>query len=466
MTALALIKLGILMAAGCSVAAVFSSLRLLLGGNDAVPGNVLTENNWESDTSQNIVEGILNAPVGRAAGRKPSWDANHRFPRHGTPEFRRECNWMLSAPPVAQGSDGCTLLTRPEPHSGEGMSLWAAQVVAGRLLALQTGCRLLLDYGPDVHIDQVLGPPLGSQVNWSVPDGFVCRKESRCVKSRYFARSFPTCKPVDIDGVARDLGVEDELSLIPIPEYRLIYMQNKELFEVKNQTSPDSTSRRKALTDAFPRFDIRTGMACAFGSLLELAPTAQQFEPSLFSTLLPALRSEDAFVLSLYIRTGRTDQAYRLEKKGEVIGEDTRGLSGLPQRAIDCALKLETQHLGSDGEGKHYTNVIWMVVTDSPSVKRRITTEYDGMLTKNMTGMPRRVLSTSSRGVHTRPRRGPSTADFAEGMIDWYLLGESDLVISSGGVSFSATGALRTARPVYGVPLKGEECGLLNLNED
>jgi hypothetical protein len=74
----------------------------------------------------------------------------------------------------------------------------------------------------------------------------------------------------------------------------------------------------------------------------------------------------------------------------------------------------------------------------------------------NSDSIPREVLTTTARGVHTRASRDPSTADFAEAMMDWYLVGESDLMITSNPkvCIFGMTAALRTAMPVY----NGETC--------
>ncbi len=67
----------------------------------------------------------------------------------------------------------------------------------------------------------------------------------------------------------------------------------------------------------------------------------------------------------------------------------------------------------------------------------------------------REVLTTTARGVHhTRASRDPS--DFAEAMMDWYLVGALDLMITSNPkvYTFGTTAALRTAMPVY----NGETC--------
>lgn len=122
---------------------------------------------------------------------------------------------------------------------------------------------------------------------------------------------------------------------------------------------------------------------------------------------------------------------------------------------IVCALHVEQQHLAE----MTYARVVWMVITDSQYLKQWITESYDS--TRNNTslaGVPRRqVVTTHSRGAHSRATRGPSTADFAEALIDWYLIGESDLVITdTNSPFFAGTPALRTTRPYYRVPLKGE----------
>ena len=65
-------------------------------------------------------------------------------------------------------------------------------------------------------------------------------------------------------------------------------------------------------------------------------------------------------------------------------------------------------------------------------------------------GIPRTILTTTSRGIHTRGARNPSTANFAEGLLDWYLMGESDAIITtSQGYSYGTTAAIRTATPLY-----------------
>jgi hypothetical protein len=123
------------------------------------------------------------------------------------------------------------------------------------------------------------------------------------------------------------------------------------------------------------------------------------------------------------------------------------------EKILKCALHLEKEQLRE----RSYSRVVWMILTDSQYLKQWITESYDtryaNATLSDSTTMRREVVTTRSRGAHTRSRRGPSTADFAEAMIDWYLIGESDLVVSDdNSVSFGGTATLRTARPLYKPP--------------
>jgi hypothetical protein len=104
-----------------------------------------------------------------------------------------------------------------------------------------------------------------------------------------------------------------------------------------------------------------------------------------------------------------------------------------------------------------------MVVTDSAHLKKGLVEDYSSVDVRDLSGgptnktilpIPRQVLTTQSRGKHTRTYRRPSTADFAEALIDWYLIGESDAIATERTVfsSFETTAALRTNRPVYITP--------------
>ena len=313
----------------------------------------------------------------------------------------------------------------------EGISDWIAQTVSGHLLARQKGCNLYLDYGPDVDIHQVLTP--SSNNNWTVPDGFDCNN------NKHYFRTQPDYRNgIALEFLERRLG---HLSMIP--NYRFAY-HGATNFQLNASDYED-------IKRALPGFEVETGMACSLASLFHLAPTAAQFQPDLFTRILPTLHQPNALVMTLYIRTTYTDDKATKEKAGqEAPAEDLVRAQRHAKRIITCALGLEQEYLSKN---RGYTRVVWMVVTDSPYVKQWITKTHD---MRNAT-IPREIVTTRSRGAHTRPERGPSTVDFAEALIDWYLIGESDLVIKdSNGPSFAGTAALRTARPLYAVPYFGD----------
>lgn len=99
-------------------------------------------------------------------------------------------------------------------------------------------------------------------------------------------------------------------------------------------------------------------------------------------------------------------------------------------------------------------------------VKETMSEEYGGKEIKAATKtLKREVIHTTAKGMHTRPKRGPNTIDFASAFLDFYLLGESDVVINTGGIfSFGVMASLRTARPLFTVQnaqdpeCRGSEC--------
>lgn len=127
------------------------------------------------------------------------------------------------------------------------------------------------------------------------------------------------------------------------------------------------------------------------------------------------------------------------------------------KHSIPCLLQVEQEHLSKSS----YSRVVWLVVSDSPYIKQWVTDTYtssnilaDAPNKASTIISPREIITTTSQGTHTRAARNPSTADFAEAMIDWYLIGESDVVItSSRGYSYTyeygTTAAMRTHRPLY-----------------
>lgn len=138
--------------------------------------------------------------------------------------------------------------------------------------------------------------------------------------------------------------------------------------------------------------------------------------------------------MALYIRTHNADRMSHKERHAQA----EEGESTYRDRAmdiLDCALQLEKQQ-------DNATRTVWLVVTDSPKLKQWISKEYSSNR--------RDIVTTPSRGVHSRPSQTPSIQDIGEALVDWYLLGESDIVITDKeSPTFGGTAALRTARPLY-----------------
>ena len=218
------------------------------------------------------------------------------------------------------------------------------------------------------------------------------------------------------------------------------------------------------MPQVFPGFDIETGMACALGNLFHLSPKAAQFEPTLFTKLLPALQDADALVIALYMRTNRADVMAVNELKHEPVANERRGKYNSTAESFGKMAKcLEEQYLtGKLEQGVEITKVYWMVLSDSPEAKRTVLEAYSNQNANEQIPVekqqfknrviPRQVLMTGARGIHVRSFRKPSTDEFAEAFLDWYLIGESDVVVTDQSSSFGPTAAMRTARPIYRGP--------------
>lgn len=369
---------------------------------------------------------------------------SRRFPNYGTTAFAQQCNWTLKPMPL---EPNCTIWATPHPTSNEGISEWASNVVKTYLQAKLFDCRFLIDYGPHIDIHQVLMPIsdlrsgyASPAMNWTVPSGFDCSR--RCNKYGYAGSKAAAPR---------------------VPRYRFAHWPK-----------PKQWLNRSSFTHlehALPGFWLESGMACSFGSLFQLSPRASQFEPALFTKILPALQDDKALVFSIYIRTGLTDVVAKREKQTEQKGEEFDPSKRFTSDStVKCVRSLEQQHVKQNSKpGLVFSRIIWMVVTDSEDVKQWFTQKYSGQdvylnisATKEQQRLPRvikrEILTTASHGIHTRAARTPSTAEFAEAMIDWYLIGESDLVIAN-GPSFGATGALRTARPYFDM----HKCSLVEM---
>jgi len=171
-------------------------------------------------------------------------------------------------------------------------------------------------------------------------------------------------------------------------------------------------------------------MACALRSLFKLSPKASQFEPRLFSNILPKLHDPDSLVISIYIRTMKSDG-----------NKETDEITPVGQKSLDCAISVESEFRSSSQK-----RIVWMVVSDSPALKKEIFKSYNN--TSASSGVTREVLVTGAEGNHTRGSHS-NMKSFAESLIDWYLIGEADVAVSMQDSTFGTTAALRSNLPVY-----------------
>mmetsp|Transcript_7525 Transcript_7525/g.15720 ORF Transcript_7525/g.15720 Transcript_7525/m.15720 type:complete len:525 (+) Transcript_7525:153-1727(+) len=416
-----------------------------------------------SSTSESSEVTLAGQEQNQAPNRSPNKrNYLHRFPLYGTAEFKQLCSWAFQDAQAAAEAAAlptkpdCYMLSRPSPTSSEGISEWLTNVAIGKIYAVQFECLHILDYGPGIDIHSVLtyaDDDNGSTYNnWTVPDDILaggCDKQHSCFRvSAGWSQRMLKVLSRDIARIKRNSGHHVPPKAVPVPNYRWVYHSTH-----RDKTLADYPALLEAGRDTgnsnLLGFDAATGMACALGSTLKLAPSAANYIPRVHSDILPALRDDSALVIALYIRTGRTDQLLR-KKLADSTADKTQ-LVGYSQHIVSCALELERDHLS---KGK-FARSVWFVATDSPNIGRAVVSLYDGVSVeiaqeeKPQKVFQRRVYTTASRGVQTKAQISPKTADFAEALIDWYLLAESNFVVSLGSYTFAHTAALRTGRPIY-----------------
>jgi len=365
-----------------------------------------------------------------------------RFPKYGSKEFAQQCNWTLVPPDTPEPK--CSILVRPPVRSNEGIADWASQITRAYMQARQAGCKLVFDYGLDVDISQVLVPYTDHAIhNWTVP-------------------SEVKCNDICQNSISFKFGDWAGKKFQRVPYFRHVFTFSHDYLYPGDYAY---------MSQALPGFDMATGMACALGNLFQLSPVADQFEPNLYTKLLPALQDEDALVLALYMRTNRADVMAVNEKKNESVAPEQAGkYNSTVESFAKMAHCLEEQYLTGLAEaGVDITRVYWIALSDSPEAKKTVIEGYSGKDANERIPeesrkyksrvIPREVLATGARGIHVRAERNPSTLEFAEAFLDWYLIGESDAVITDQTSSFGPTGAMRTNRPIY----RGPKCEKLPL---
>lgn len=348
------------------------------------------------------------------------------FPRYGSPEFQKRCPWISASDHAHdQGKVYVTIL----PESNEGLAQWVSAIGTGYILADLLQAKLFIDFGPNVDILQI-AEPVASEKRWFLPESFVC--DGNCRK---------------VYGIASEGHQSYSFTGRPLPQVPVYRHASKK----NNKMNILHDDEFDPLRRTIPGFHLRDGFACAFQSLIQLSQSKSiQYQPDLFTTLLPALSIPSALVLSLYVRTGYTDEIVEAEQEGREWPDPGTGSSRPSKSVTDCALELEA--VSSKEE------VVWMVISDSMAAKEWIVSTF--------TTETRQVLVTHARGKHTRPGSHPGTNEFAEAFLDWYLLGESNAVITNNRwYSYGFMGAARTSRPFFEATSpndEGSKCSMVS----
>mmetsp|Transcript_32251 Transcript_32251/g.94949 ORF Transcript_32251/g.94949 Transcript_32251/m.94949 type:complete len:584 (-) Transcript_32251:822-2573(-) len=451
----------------------------------------------------------------RQAPGVDEWNYSTRFPHLGTPEHYKTCGGDRMRPTPARTdaapskeTSKCAVLVRPDPHGTEGVSLWAANVVMAYFIHRQIAdgtCDLYIDFGPGVDVQAALS----SSYAQVPPKGFVCRIKENChlVWTEPSGSAYRhTYQPsAGNDSTAASAGGRTERKdnrmkpqqtqqnhhhqLAAVPFYRFAYNPRYDKLKEEDFRELEKLLLNQNGDREGSPFDLHTGFACAFSSVFQLSPEAARYETKLFTHLLPTLRDPRNLVLGIYVRTGATEGKTSAGAGYEVV-EDAEAHIAAATEILDCARKQEARYAKFGGEERgapkpqrSIKKIVWILVTDSPAARDYVSKEYDGMdvvlpvrdeddgaADGSTISIPRVVLTTSSTGAHTRPKGASQnegridaqrTEVFASAIIDWMLLGESDLVVGSREYTFGNTAAMRTARPVYHRVLQRNDEGSL-----
>jgi len=116
------------------------------------------------------------------------------------------------------------------------------------------------------------------------------------------------------DGGSNSNVVTNTTQLAAVPWYRHAFSPYGRTRPLRSDYIP--------LQRNLPGFTLEDGMACSLGSLFGLSPHAVEYEPRLLDDILPSLNDERAFVMTLYVRTGRTDSVARRQHEQEQEEEE------------------------------------------------------------------------------------------------------------------------------------------------
>ena len=402
--------------------------------------------------------------------KKSEWDYTNRFPHFGSPEHNKACGGnrvrytsaanttSKETAPREENSTKCSVLVRPDPNGTEGLALWASNVVMGYFIHGQIAggaCKFYIDYGPGVDVEAALiSQPSPTATVWSIPPkkGFDCRIDDNC----HYIWTEPSGSAYRYN--YRPFLRQQQLAAVPF--YRFAYNPRYDKLNVADfRDLGKSLMGKNGKSDG--EFNVHTGFACAFSSLFQLSPEAVRYEPNLFTHLLPTLQDPTALVIGIYIRTGATEGKASAAAGYEAV-DNAEAHIAASKEILNCAQEQEI-HFGKGKEDDESggivrrkpkpQRIVWMLVTDSRHLKEYVSKEYGGVdvVVRNdkrvgdtagdgdapTSTIPRVVLTTSSTGAHTRPKGAVTEFDggidaqrtegFASAVIDWWLLGESDV---------------------------------------
>jgi hypothetical protein len=272
----------------------------------------------------------------------------------------------------------------------------------------------MMDYGKDIQVDTILEPvtvsssgasstspsssTTAADLDWRVPPNFDCDKDPTCfiAEQQYNDQNRWTMTAIE-----RVLLSSQQGGVLPtlasIPSYRHAYSTSVDFFETRMGGFRD-------LTRTLPGFTMETGMACSLWSLIssctegcyvvpirslyksppalqppQLSVTEAQQSPDNDQNKNKMDQHPNPLVLSLYIRTGRTENLS--------FHEATHTYIKLAESIVDCALGIESAAIvNADASELPYTHIVWMVVTDSHFLKTWIRDKYETCKSSNTTG--------------------------------------------------------------------------------
>ena len=409
-----------------TAAAAAATTTLAQSPTSAVVRPSSSSNSTNTTTTTTSSQGNNESVVDKQEQQRHEQPWTDHFPDYGTLAFQRKCPWaVVEHNPTNQSSSSTSLSTTlyvtTNPNSHEGIAQWVSDIVQAFMYVRQASSsnmktvHIRLDYGPHVDLTQIWSPVT---YNWNHPND-------------------DALQTVTINFTSRGLANLANATLVPVPTYRHA--------SKRSSRHKINTTNYNSLKTVLPGFNVQDGFACAMQSLIQLSPAAKQYLGGLEATVLPTLHNPTFLTLGIYIRSGQADQKAN-EERGLASGSGTKHAQTIAQGPIHCALQLEQQLWQAQQQGRfqHVQKVVWMVISDSAAqLEDWIMREYNN-------GTNRTVLFSQSQGRHSRPQRNPSTNDVAEGLLDWYLLGETNAVImNSAWYSFGFTASLRTSRVVY-----------------